>query len=55
MHMSDFLDAKLKEIRDRLGELRPLIDEFKRLEAAEPASSKGARAPMALAACMPGR
>ncbi len=37
--MSDFLDAKLKEIRDRLGELRPLIDEFKRLEAAEQALS----------------
>ena len=37
--MTDFLDAKLKEIRDRLGELRPLIDEFKRLEAAERALS----------------
>lgn len=33
--MTDFLDSKLKEIRDRLSELRPLIDEFKRLEAAE--------------------
>jgi len=37
--MTDFLDAKLKEIRDRLSELRPLIDEFKRLEAAEQALS----------------
>jgi hypothetical protein len=33
--MTDFLDSKLKEIRDRLSELRPLVDEFKRLEAAE--------------------
>ncbi len=33
--MSDFLDSKLKEIRDRVTELRPLVDEFRRLEAAE--------------------
>jgi hypothetical protein len=37
--MTDFLDSKLKEIRNRLGELRPLVDEFKRLEAAERALS----------------
>ncbi len=32
--MSDFLDAKRREINDRLKELRPLIDEYRRLEAA---------------------
>lgn len=37
--MTDFLDAKLTEIRDRLTELRPLVDEFRRLEAAESALS----------------
>lgn len=37
--MSDFLDAKLKEIRDRVNELRPLVDEFHRLEAADRALS----------------
>lgn len=35
--MSDFLDAKLKEIRDRVTELRPVVDEFHRLEAADQA------------------
>ncbi len=33
--MTDFLDEKLKEIRDRLDELRPVVEEFRRLEAAE--------------------
>ena len=37
--MTDFLDAKRKEIRDRLTELRPLVEEFRRLEAAEQALS----------------
>ena len=37
--MTDFLDAKRKEIRDRLAELRPLVEEFRRLEAAEQALS----------------
>ncbi len=37
--MTDFLDAKRKEIRERLDELRPLVDEFRRLEAAEQALS----------------
>jgi hypothetical protein len=32
--MADFLDSKVKEIDDRLAELRPLVDEFQRLEAA---------------------
>jgi hypothetical protein len=34
-HLSDFLSEKRKEIQQRLKELRPLIDEYHRLEAAE--------------------
>jgi sugar-specific transcriptional regulator TrmB len=37
--VADFLDEKRKEIQDRLKELRPLVDEFRRLEAAERALS----------------
>jgi hypothetical protein len=37
--MADFLDEKRKEIQARLKELRPLVDEFRRLEAAERALS----------------
>src|SRR5687768_1212791 len=51
--MADFLDEKLKEIQQRLKELRPLVDEFKRLESAEQALSgvggAGARAGVAAA------
>jgi hypothetical protein len=32
--VSDFLHDRRKEITDRLNELRPVVDEFKRLEAA---------------------
>lgn len=32
--MADFVEAKVREIEERLQELRPLIDEFRRLEAA---------------------
>lgn len=32
--MSDFLEDKKREIRDRLAELKPLVDEYQRLEAA---------------------
>lgn len=32
--MTDFLDEKRQEINQRLSELRPLVDEFHRLEAA---------------------
>ncbi|MCW3000599.1 MAG: Rrf2 family transcriptional regulator [Solirubrobacterales bacterium] len=32
--MTDFLDEKKREIHARLKELRPLVDEFHRLEAA---------------------
>jgi hypothetical protein len=34
MHVADFLDTKLKEMKDRLRELRPLVDEYHRLDAA---------------------
>jgi len=37
--LADFLDEKRKEIQARLKELRPLVDEFHRLEAAERALS----------------
>jgi hypothetical protein len=32
--VTDFLDEKRREISDRLAELKPLIDEYSRLEAA---------------------
>lgn len=32
--MADFLDAKRKEIEDRLRELKPLVEEYGRLERA---------------------
>lgn len=32
--MTDFLDVKKKEISDRLKELKPLVEEYQRLEAA---------------------
>jgi hypothetical protein len=47
--VADFLDEKRKEIQARLKELRPLVDEFHRLEAAEAALS-GVRAKPAAAA-----
>ena len=37
--MPDFLEEKRKEIQQRLKELRPLVDEYHRLEAAEQALS----------------
>jgi CRP-like cAMP-binding protein len=37
--VADFLDEKRKEIQARLKELRPLVDEFHRLETAERALS----------------
>ena len=33
--MTDFLQEKTREIAQRLDELRPLVEEFKRLEAAQ--------------------
>ena len=37
--MADFLDEKRKEIEARLKELKPLVDEYQRLEAAAQALS----------------
>jgi hypothetical protein len=37
--LADFLDEKLKEIDTRLKELRPLVEEFTRLESARNALS----------------
>jgi hypothetical protein len=37
--MPDFLDEKRREIQERLKELRPLVDEYHRLEAADRALS----------------
>jgi hypothetical protein len=37
--MSDFLDEKRKEIQARISELKPLVDEYQRLEAADRALS----------------
>jgi hypothetical protein len=51
--VADFLDEKRKEITQRLSELKPLVDEYNRLEAAQSAlagvggssSSRNASAP----------
>ena len=49
--VTDFLDEKHKQITDRLRELKPLVEEYRRLEAATaaldgiPASPNGAPAP----------
>jgi CRP-like cAMP-binding protein len=48
--VADFLDEKRKEIQARLKELRPLVDEFHRLEAAERALSGVDAKPAAAAA-----
>jgi hypothetical protein len=51
--MADFLDEKRKEITERLRELKPLVEEYHRLEAAAAAldgvgaPSTGRRAPRA--------
>jgi len=37
--LTDFLDQKRSEIRERLKELKPLVDEYHRLDAAERALS----------------
>jgi CRP-like cAMP-binding protein len=50
MTVADFLDEKRKEIQGRLKELRPLVDEFHRLEAAERALSGMDAKPAAAAA-----
>src|SRR5271170_3452197 len=53
--VTDFLDEKRREITDRLNELKPLIDEYHRLEAAASAldgvgGASARRAPAAPAA-----
>ena len=62
--MTDFLDEKRREINDRLAELKPLIDEYNRLQAASTAlagvrgsapASSAAAAPAAPARRGPGR
>jgi hypothetical protein len=53
--VADFLDEKRKEIQARLKELRPLVDEYHRLEAAESAQSGVESKPAAPAAAAPPR
>ena len=54
--MADFLDEKRKEIQARLKELKPLVEEFQRLEAAEQAlSGVGTSAPARAASAAPSR
>jgi hypothetical protein len=53
--VADFLDEKRKEIQARLKELRPLVDEYHRLEAAESALSGVETKPAAPAAAAPPR
>jgi hypothetical protein len=49
--VTDFLDEKRKEISDRLKELKPLVDEYARLEAAASAlAGVGPSAPAAATA-----
>lgn len=49
--MTDFLDEKRREIESRLKELRPLVDEYNRLEKAASAlagvGNSGTRSPRA--------
>lgn len=52
--MTDFLDEKRREINDRLAELKPLIDEYNRLQAASTAlAGVGGSAPASRAAATP--
>jgi hypothetical protein len=48
--VADFLDEKRKEIQARLKELRPAVEEYRRLEAAEQALSGVDVTPAATAA-----
>jgi CRP-like cAMP-binding protein len=52
--MTDFLEEKRREIRERLEELRPLVDEHRRLEAAA-AALEGVQAPDTAPARRPAR
>jgi hypothetical protein len=56
--MADFLDEKRKEIQQRLKELKPAVDEYQLLLAAEQALgglSNGATKPAATASSTPAR
>jgi CRP-like cAMP-binding protein len=53
--LADFLDEKRKEIQARLKELRPLVDEYRRLEAAEQALSGVGGSSAATATAAPSR
>jgi hypothetical protein len=57
--MADFLDEKRREIETRLKELRPLVDEYNRLQQAAAAlagvGNTSAAAAAAAAAARPGR
>jgi hypothetical protein len=63
--VANFLDAKVREIEERLQQLQPLVDEFRKLEAASAvlndldggrsASRPAARAPRAASAPAPSR
>jgi CRP-like cAMP-binding protein len=53
--LADFLDEKRKEIQARLKELRPMVDEYHRLEAAEQALSGVGGRPAAAATAAPTR
>jgi CRP-like cAMP-binding protein len=53
--LTDFLDEKRKEIQARLKELKPLVDEYHRLEAAERALSGVTNSPPSSAPSTPRR
>jgi hypothetical protein len=54
--VTDFLDVKRREITDRLKELAPLVDEYRRLEAAASAlDGVGASSPSTATAAAPRR
>jgi hypothetical protein len=53
--MTDFLDEKRKEIQARMNELKPQVDEYRRLEAAERALAGVESKPAAAAAPAPRR
>jgi hypothetical protein len=54
--VTDFLDEKRQEIRGRLAELKPLVDEYSRLEAAAAAlEGVGGAAPSAASTATPAR
>jgi hypothetical protein len=53
--LTDFLDEKRKEIQARLKELKPLVDEYHRLDAAERALSGVSNSTSATAPATPPR